>query len=218
MKNFFFLLTLAAFFTACGGPEGQALDSSEAEAESSKTELVASAQYNVDPAGSVVNWEGAKIAYGHMGTVPVTNGQLMVSNGEIVGGKFAIDLRKMASTDLEGEKAEKLLGHLKSADFFDVETHPMANFVITQVQKSSNEDGRTHNITGNLTMRGESRSITIPATVSMEGGVLKASTPKFTIDRTQWGVSYNNSGMVELAKDKIVNDNIGLEIMLVANK
>ena len=218
MKRFFFLLTLAAFFTACGGPEGQALDSSEAEAETTKTELVASAQYNVDPAASVVNWEGAKIAYGHTGTVPVTTGQLMVANGVIVGGKFVIDLRAMTSSDLEGEKAEKLLGHLKSADFFDVETHPMANFTITQVQESTNEDGRTHDITGNLTMRGETRSITLPATVTMEDGKLMASTPKFTIDRTQWGVSYNNSGMVELAKDKIVNDNIGLEIMLVANK
>jgi len=218
MKNFFSLLILAAFITACGGPEGEAVNSSEAKDETGKTEMVASAQYNVDAAASLVNWEGAKIAYGHTGTVPVANGQLIVANEEIVGGKFAIDLREMASTDLKGEKAEKLLGHLKSPDFFDVETHPMANFVITQVQKSTAGDDRTHDITGNLTMRGKSRSITIPATVSMDGGMLKASTPKFTIDRTQWDVSYNNSGIAGIVKDDIINDNIGLEIMLVANK
>jgi len=94
----------------------------------------------------------------------------------------------------------------------------MANFVITQVQEATNEDGRTHDITGNLTMRGKSRSITIPATVSMDGGMLKASTPKFTIDRTQWDVSYNNGGIAGIVKDDIINDNIGLEITLVANK
>lgn len=217
MKNFFFLLTLAVFFTACGGPEGEAVDSTEAQDET-KTEMVASAQYNVDAAASVVNWEGAKIAYGHTGTLPVTNGQLMVADGAIVGGKFAIDLREMVSTDLEGEKAADLIGHLQGPDFFDVEKYPMANFVITQVQEATNEDGRTHDITGNLTMHGKSRSITIPATVSMEGGMVKATTPKFTIDRTQWDVSYNSTGIEGLAKDKIINDNIGLEIMLVANK
>ncbi|MCX8212491.1 MAG: polyisoprenoid-binding protein YceI [Neolewinella sp.] len=218
MKNFFFLITLAALFTACGGPEGQALDSSAAEDETTTTEMVASVQYNVDPATSVVNWEGAKIAYGHTGTVAVTNGQLIVSADMIVGGKFALDLTKMVSSDLEGKKAIDLIGHLQGPDFFDVEKYPMANFVITQVQEATNEDGRTHDITGNLTMHGESRSITIPAIVSMEDGMLKATTPKFTIDRTQWGVSYNSTGIVGLAKDKVINDNIGLEIMLVANK
>lgn len=219
MKNFFFLLTLAAFFTACGGPEGEAVESSEAQDETTKTEMVASAMYVIDPAASVVNWEGAKIAYGHTGIVPVADGQLMVANDMIVGGKFAIDLRQIENTDLEDEeKAAKLVGHLKSADFFDVENHPMANFVITQVQESTNEDGRTHEITGNLTMRGKERSITIPATVKVEDGMLKASTPKFTINRTQWGVNYNNSDITGIVKDDIINDNIGLEIMLVANK
>jgi polyisoprenoid-binding protein YceI len=217
MKNFFFLLTLATFLTACGGPEGQAVDSTEAE-ETTTTEMVASAQYDVDPASSVVNWEGAKIAYGHTGTLAVTNGQLMVSEGKIVGGKFALDMTKMASTDLEGKKAADLIGHLQGTDFFDVAKYPMANFVITQVQEATNEDGRTHDIKGNLTMHGESRSITIPANITMEGDMLKATTPKFTIDRTQWGVEFNSTGIEGLAKDKIINDNIGLEIMLVANK
>ncbi len=218
MKNFFYLLLLAVFVTACGGPEGEAVAASDAQDETTTTEMVSSAQYNVDPAASVVNWEGAKIAYGHTGTLPVTTGQLMVAEGNIVGGKFVLDLKAMTSTDLEGKKAADLIGHLQGEDFFDVAKYPMANFVITQVQEATNEDGRTHDITGNLSMHGESRSITIPATVSIEGGTLKATTPKFTIDRTQWNVSYNSTSIEGLAKDKIINDNIGLEIVLVANK
>lgn len=218
MKQFFFLLTLAAFITACGGPEGQAVESAEAEAENN-AEMVASAQYQVDPVASVINWEGSKIAYGHVGTAPVANGQLMVAGGKLVGGKFVIDLSKMVCTDLEGEKAEKLIGHLKSDDFFDTEKYPLANFTITKVQPVTDAtDGTTHELTGNLDMKGQSRSITIPATVSMDGDTFKASTPKFTIDRTEWGVSYNNSNIVDIVKDDIINDNIGLEIMLVANK
>lgn len=217
MKRFFYLLTLAAFFTACGGPEGEAVDAKDA-VEESKTEMVASAQYNVDPAGSVINWEGAKVAYGHTGTVPVADGQLIVADGNIVGGKFAIDLRNIKNTDIpDEEKAGKLVGHLMSADFFDVEKYPMANFTITQVQPAAEGSEHTHDLTGNLTMKATTKSITIPTTVSMEGDMLKATTPKFTIDRTQWGVSYNNSGIVGIVKDDIINDNIGLEIMLVAN-
>lgn len=220
MKRFFILLSFAALFAACGGPEGEAVASSDAIDEAAgKSELVAAAQYNVDPTASVINWEGAKVAYGHVGTVPVTNGQLMVADGELKGGQFSIDLREIKNTDIEdAEKNAKLVGHLLSEDFFDVAKHPMAQFTITRVQPAAEGAEYTHDITGNLTLRGESRSITIPSTVSMDGSQFKASTPKFTIDRTEWGVSYNNSGIVDLAKDNIINDNIGLEIMLVANK
>jgi polyisoprenoid-binding protein YceI len=221
MKRFFALIVISSLFVACGGPEGTAVESMDAvdTAAATTTELVSSAQYNVDPAASIVNWEGAKVAYGHVGTVPVTSGQLMVAEGNIVGGKFSIDLRKMENTDIpEAEKRADLVGHLQGPDFFDTEKYPMADFVITQVQPAAADAGYSHEITGNLMLKGEKRSITIPASVTMEGGMLKASTEKFTIDRTEWGVSYNNSGIAGLAKDKIINDNIGLEIMLVANK
>ncbi len=218
MKRFFYLLAFAAFFTACGGPEGEAVEAQDA-VEETTTEMVASAQYNVDPAASVINWEGAKVAYSHTGTVPVANGQLIVADNNIVGGKFAIDLRQIQNTDIpDEEKKGKLVGHLMSPDFFDVEKYPMANFTITQVQPAAEGAAHTHDLTGNLTMKDATKSITIPATVTMEGGMLKATTPKFTIDRTEWGVNYNNSGIVGIVKDDIINDNIGLEIMLVANK
>jgi len=221
MKRFFALIAITSLFVACGGPEGTAVESMDAvdAAAETVTELVASAQYDVDPAASIVNWEGAKIAYGHVGTVPVTSGQLMVAKGNIVGGRFSLDLREMENTDIpDAEKKAKLIGHLQSPDFFDTEKFPMAEFTITQVQPAAADAGHSHNITGNLMMKGEQRSITIPATVSMEGGMLKASTPKFTIDRTDWGVNYNNSGIAGIIKDDIINDNLGLQIELVAGK
>ncbi|MFK8161330.1 MAG: YceI family protein [Lewinella sp.] len=221
MKRFFALIAISSLFVACGGPEGTAVESKDAvdAAAETTTELVASAQYNVDPAASIVNWEGAKVAYGHVGTVPVTTGQLMVAEGNLVGGKFSLDLRKMECTDIEdAEKNGKLIGHLMSPDFFDTEKFPMAEFTITQVQPAAADAGHSHNITGNLTMKGEERSITIPASVTMEGDMLKASTPKFTIDRNEWGVNYNSSSLEGIAKDNIINDNIGLQIELVAGK
>lgn len=217
MKRFFSLLAIAAIFASCGGPEGQAVEASEAE--ETVTEMVPAAQFVVDPAASVVNWEGAKLAGTHTGTIPVADGQIMVAEGSLVGGKFTMDLRKLTNTDMPAaDGGDKLVGHLMSADFFDVEKYPMADFVITQVQPAAEGAGHTHEVTGNLTMKGESRSITIPATVSMDGGMFKASTPKFTIDRQQWGMTYGASTIAGIAADKVINDEVGLEIMLVANK
>ena len=219
MKRFFSLLAVTALFVACGSTEGTEVASSEAQAETATTEMKAAAQYQVDPAQSTVNWEGTKlVGSGHTGTIPVTNGQIMVAGGELVGGKFTMDIRELKNTDLPADEGgDKLVGHLKSADFFDVEKYPMADFVITQVQPSEDDD-HTHDITGNLTLKGQSRSVTIPATVTMDGDMFKASTPKFVIDRKEWGMEYGSSSIAGLAQDKIINDEVGLELMLVATK
>lgn len=223
MTRFFALLVFALFIVACGGPEGAEVESSEAVAEEPETgeRTVAGAQFAVDPAQSVVNWEGTKlIGGGHTGTIPVTFGQLATAEGKLVGGRFTLDVRELKNTDLDdAEQAAKLEGHLKSADFFDVASHPNAEFAITSVQvRDSEEDNRTHDITGNLTLKGQSRSITIPATVSVEGDQLKASTPQFVIDRTEWGMEYGSGDIEGIAQDNIINDNVGLELVLVANK
>ena len=221
MLRFLSLLFITSLFAACGGAEGTDVESTEAMDETPKSEMVAATQYSVDPAASVVNWEGTKlVGGGHTGTIPVTNGQLMVAGGKLVGGKFTMDVRKLENTDLgEADGRDKLVGHLKSADFFDVEKYPMAEFVITNVQPAGeNAEGVTHNVTGNLTLKGESRSVTIPAIVSMDGNQLKASAPAFTIDRKEWGMEYGSGSIAGIAQDKIINDEVGLELMLVANK
>jgi hypothetical protein len=58
----------------------------------------------------------------------------------------------------------------------------------------------------------------IPATVEMEGDMVKATTPAFVIDRYQWGVEYGSGNLVDIAKDDIINDEVGLTLTLVANK
>ena len=218
MKNFFCLLAFAAVLTACGGPEGEAVSASAAE-EVATTAMVASTQYNVDPAASSVNWEGTKlVGEGHTGTIPVTSGKLMVANDKIVGGEFYMAIKDLTNTDMPAaEGGDKLVGHLLSADFFDAEKFPMAQFTVTNVQPVTGED-HTHDITGNLMLKGETRSVTLPATVSMDGGMLKASTPKFTINRKDWGMNYGSDDIEGLAKDKIISNDVGLELTLVASK
>lgn len=218
MTRFFTLLLLGGLFAACGGVEGTEVDAKDAEAP--VTEMKASEVYNVDAAASNVSWEGSKLIGGsHTGAIPVSDGQIMVSEGNIVGGKFSMDVTKLTNTDMPAaEGGDKLVGHLKSGDFFDVEKFPMAQFEITRVQPATDTEGITHNISGNLTLKGVSKNVTIPANVSMEGGMLKAAAPAFKIDRKEWGMEYGSGSIEGIAQDNIINDEVGLELMIVAKK
>lgn len=220
MTRFFTLLLLVAFFAACGGPEGTEVEASDAvDTDATKTEMMASTMYNVDASASTVNWEGSKPGGSHTGTIPVNDGQLIVADGKIVGGKFSMDVRQLTNTDLPADEGgDKLVGHLKSADFFDVEKYPMAQFEIARVQPATGTEGVTHEITGNLTLKGVTKAVTIPANVSMDGNMIKADTPPFVIDRMDWGIEYGNGSIAGLAQDKVIADEVGLELMIVAKK
>ena len=67
---------------------------------------------------SVVTWKGYKVTGEHTGTIAIKNGELNFDDGQLTGGSFEIDMTSIKCTDLEGEWAGKLEGHLKSPDFF----------------------------------------------------------------------------------------------------
>lgn len=215
------LFSLLALFilAACGaGPEGETVESGEAiEGEGEGTTMAASS-YNVDVAASSIAWEGTKkIGGGHNGHIGLADGTLAVVDGKLNSGVFTIDMTSITNADLPEEKQGMLVGHLSNEDFFEVETYPTATFEIKNVTPASGRDDISHMITGNLTMKDSTRSVTIPAMVEMTEEQISATTPAFVINRTEWGIQYG-SGLLGLAEDEIINDNIGLEITLVANR
>lgn len=210
------MLFLGIFLASCGGPDGTKVASEDAQDVQGTT--VASAAYTVDLAASSITWTGTKLGGAHTGNLSLSNGKIAVAEGKIVGGKFTIDMSSLTNTDLDAEQGGNLVGHLKSADFFDVANFGTAEFQIASAQPTD-EEGITHQITGNLTLKGETRSITIPANVELSEDKLTATTPDFVIDRTEWGVVYGSSGsFADLAKDKVINDDVGLKLNLVANQ
>ena len=214
----FLSLPLFAFLLVACGPSGTEVESTAAQTEN--TAAQASATYALDAQTSTVEWEGTKlIGGGHQGTIPISQGNLEVDGSQLVGGEVTLDVTGLSNTDLDEEGKGKLEGHLKSADFFDVAQYPTAKFVITSVTPAQNaEDGHNYDITGNLTLKGVSRSITIPATVTMTENRIEATTPDFVIDRTEWGMEYGSGGLEGIAKDNIINDEVGLKLNLVAMK
>ncbi|MGO4597846.1 YceI family protein [Terrabacter sp. 2RAF25] len=83
-------------------------------------------------------------------------------------------------------------GHLKTPDFFDVANYPQITFVSTKVER----DGSEWDITGDLTINGVTKSITVPfeETGSAKdpfGNIRVGFEGETTIDRTEWNLSFN---------------------------
>lgn len=177
----------------------------------------------VDFSQSSIYWTGKKPTGEHVGTVKLTSGELKLEKGEVKNGSFVIDLNSIANTDIgDAGMKEKLVGHLKSPDFFDVATYPTATFEITRVARlkaAENATGdikATHLVEGNLTMKGVTHKVQFNATISVLNGTLTASSLPFVIDRTKWGVNYQSKSVFSELKDQFINDEITLKIELLA--
>lgn len=170
--------------------------------------------YSVDNSQSTLSWTAKKVTGSHTGTISVTSGKLEVDNNVLKGGNFQLDTRTIAVTDIKDAGMNgKLLGHLKSDDFFAVEKHPSASFVITG---AAAKGGGNYDVTGNLTIKGITKPISFPATVTVAGG---KATAKATIkvDRTKFDIKYRSNNFFENLGDKAIYDDFELDVTLVAN-
>jgi len=211
-KKLLFLLVVSLFAVACSSsPEGEEVEAQDA-ADVENTEEAEAQTLKVDTEASLINWLGTKPAGQHEGTLKVKSGELKVKDGNIMGGSFVIDMTTINVTDLEGEDKADLEKHLTTGDFFEVDKYNEAKFEIVEVKAAEGEEGITHRISGNLTLKGETKLVNIPANVTMEDNKLMAKTPQFTIDRTEWGIVYKSSKIGEMA----INDKMGITINLVA--
>ncbi len=225
------LFILAAGFAAFNSCTS-APDADKAETSEAKEVSAADGQaLKVDPTGSKVEWIGTKVSGYHVGTVNVKNGELKVKEGSLTGGNFVLDLTSLAVTGPAGSDTamnNKLLGHLKSPDFFDVAANPDASFVITDVKPfagtiQDSTDPRqesiskykvanpTHTISGNLTIKGVTKNIEFPASVTVNEGAVDAIA-KFNIDRSQWNIIYPGK------PDDLIRNEVHLGIALKAAK
>ncbi|MFO7370017.1 MAG: YceI family protein [Bacteroidales bacterium] len=176
----------------------------------------------VNTTESLVNWLGKKPGGEHNGFVKLSEGTIQLAGNEIAGGSFVIDMNSIVNLDLKDDGMnQRLVGHLKSSDFFEVEKYPVANFVITKVSRLKSTTSTalkvTHRIEGNLTIKGITKSIVFDANVSNAGGKLLATTESFVIDRTLWNVNYQSKSIFAELKDQFINDDITLSVKLAAN-
>ncbi|UKM63525.1 YceI family protein [Flavobacteriaceae bacterium GSB9] len=213
-------LTVLFFVTALSvtvlGCKDKAKEAKTSEAETPASTEAASETYKTKVDESTIEWKGFKPTGEHFGTIDIERGVFDVANGEIVGGSFIIDMKSIVVKDmpLEDENNAKLTGHLKSPDFFDVDTHPSAGFTITGVEQV---EGKTM-LSGNLTIKDIKNNITFPVSVSIMGNDLNLESETFTIDRSKWNVKYGSKSFFDNLGDKFINDDIELKVSVKATK
>jgi YceI-like domain len=188
--------------------------------------------WKLNTSDSKLEWVATKVTGHHSGNVPLKSGDIYIKNGEVTGGRFIMDLANMQvsgpkSTDAASN--QKLLGHLKSADFFDVEKNPEGVFELTDIKsytgaaiKDSTDPRQddiskykvtdpTHTVSGNLTLKGVTKNIEFPARISVSGNTVEA-VAKFNIDRKDWNIVYAGK------PDDLIRDAIHLGISIKATK
>ncbi len=171
--------------------------------------------YTVNTTESTIQWFGGNaVGKTHEGTLSFASSTLEVSGGKVTGGNLSVDMNSMTNTDLSGGMADKLVGHLKSDDFFSVESFPTANLVIKKIGKGDNGAAQ---ITASLTIKGKTEEVTFPAIVKIDGDNLIASA-ELTFDRSKFDVRYGSDSFFDNLGDKAIKNEIKVTVNVKATK
>lgn len=220
LKTIFIMTALLAIgATSCmQSPKGEKVKSDDA-AEISFPKDAKILKTNLDE--STIEWLGTKPTGTHFGTLAIKEGALYVKEGKLLGGEFVMDMNSIVVLDIDDPKMnENLVGHLKSADFFLVDSFPTATFkfaTVTPLESSTEVEGEvdpTHRIEGNLTIRGITRKVNFPAKIKIDEQGISAKTPQFVINRTEWNVNYGSKSIFANLKDNFIHDEMGIAITI----
>lgn len=213
-----FAIATAMLSSCQDAPKADNATTGEAQAVA---ETNGAATYNADVAQTKVEFVGTKPVGTHHGVIGIKEGSLAVENNTLKGGSVVIDLNTLKTDDMDSTGNAKLTGHLMSPDFFDVAKFPTASFEITNVTPGVDTTVKdvvlkdaTHTVTGNLTLKGVTKSVSFPAKISVNETTATADA-SFNIDRTIWGLSYGNDKSL---KDKFISPTVNIALHLVANK
>ncbi len=150
---------------------------------------VKSGTYRVEPTHAKVTYAISHLGFStYFGTFPKMDGTLVIDTAKPENSKvdITIDVAAVDSND------DKLDAHLRSPDFFDTAKFPTATFRSTKIERTGPS---TAKVTGDLTLKGVTRPVTLDATFNQAGVnfISKAYTIGFdaetTINRTDWGIS-----------------------------
>ncbi len=176
-------------------------------------------KYTVQTKASTLNWVGKKVGGSHTGTIAIKEGTLTVANGKIETALVTIDMTTIRVTDegMDDGTKGKLVGHLNSPDFFNVEEHTTAKFQLTAFTPIQSSTVANYTVTGKLTIKGITHEITFPAIVRMSEGRIEASA-NLTFDRSKWDVRYGSGSFFDNLGDKVIYDDVQIGFNFVATK
>ena len=98
--------------------------------------------------------------------------------------------------------ADGLTEHLKTGDFFEVSKFPKSSFKSTKIVADTAKGADNYTVTGDLTMRGVTKSITFPAVIKVSDAEVTVNS-EFSINRKDFGIIYAGKAD-DLIRDDVV--------------
>lgn len=192
---------LAMALVSCENPADKTATADVKGAVAKMEDNAAGTKYVFTP-DSKIGFTGSKVTGKHEGGFKAFTGHFTVKDGAPVGTDHKVEI-DMSSTFSD---AEKLTGHLKSPDFFDVEKYPKTTFDVTEIKKSSDT---AYTVSGNFKLHGVEKNISFPATVSQNGDAVNIKA-EFDINRKDFGIVYAGKA------DDLIRDEVVIRLDLTA--
>ncbi len=208
------ILSLSLFLAACADP---ATNKPKAQTTASSTTTATSSTANttgsttemkgtalpISPESSKVEFTGSKVTGKHDGGFKAFTGTIDLVNNKPEESKVSVDI----DTNSIFSDDEKLTGHLKSADFFEVEKYPKATFVSTKIVSDAAKGVGVYTVTGDFDLHGQKKSITFPAKITMSDAEV-AVDAEFSINRKDFGIIYAGK------TDDLIRDDVVIRLNL----
>lgn len=167
----------------------------------------ADATYNIVQDESSLIWTGREVSTSsHFGTINFTSGQFEIADGLISQGEFLVDMTSITVQDLTGGSKERLEGHLRSDDFFSVESFPTAHLYISSSEVISSGKWM---VNGFLTIKDISHPVLFEMVNTEDGW-----NANLVFDRSKYDVKFRSGTFFENLGDKLIYDDIELKINL----
>jgi len=165
---------------------------------------------------SELSWIGTELSTKtHTGTIDFTDGTIVVDNDNTISGNVKINMSTINVTDLQGRSKEMLERHLRSSDFFEVESFSEAKFSF--ISKSFDKLSNQISFVGDLTIKDITNPISFNATLLETSPFLKAKAV-LSFDRSKYNVRFRSGNFFENLGDKLILDDIDVNIRLVTKK
>ena len=199
MKKFITLLMFVAI-TACNNNTPPKIQYSAVVDADEST-------YSINLDESQIVWTGREVSSSyHYGTLKFKSGDFFIINDIISSGDFIVDMTSINNQDMEGDRKARLEGHLKSDDFFSVESYPTAAISINSSELIS--DGKW-NVLADLSIKGFTHPVNFEM-ISSENGW----SANLVFDRSKYDVRFRSGSFFENLGDKLIYDDIELSINL----
>ena len=165
---------------------------------------------------SELSWIGTELSTKtHTGTIDFTDGTIVVDSDNTISGNVKINMSTINVTDLQGRSKEMLERHLRSSDFFEVESYSEAKFSF--ISKSFDKLSNQISFVGDLTIKDITNPISFNATLLETSPFLKAKAV-LSFDRSKYNVRFRSGNFFENLGDKLILDDIDVNIRLVTKK